>query len=60
MFKGDWTMSSNINKTCLNEIGWYREVIDDYAKTVVSLTNLKKKDVPFILTQECQNESIHG
>lgn len=36
-------------------MGWYREAIEDYANTTIPFTNLTKKDVPFIWTQECQN-----
>ena len=42
-------------RSALGHIGWYREVIEDYANTAISLTNLTKKEVPFMWTQECQN-----
>ena len=39
----------------LGHTGWYREAIEDYANTAIPLTNLTKKYVPFMWTQECQN-----
>ena len=42
-------------RSALGHIGWYREAIENYANTAIPLTNLTKKDVPFMWTQDSQN-----
>jgi hypothetical protein len=34
--------------------GYYRRLVPNFAGLAKSLTNLTKKDVPFVWTQECQ------
>ena len=38
----------------LGHVGWYRELIPSYAKIVLPITHLLKKDVKFEWTEECQ------
>ena len=38
----------------LGHVGWYRELIPDFAKIAVPITQLFKKDVRFVWTEECQ------
>ena len=38
----------------LGHVGWYRELIPDYAKIVVPITQLLKKDCKFDWTDACQ------
>ena len=38
----------------LGHVGWYRELIPDFAKIAVPITHLLKKDVRFVWTDECQ------
>ena len=38
----------------LGHVGWYRELIPDFAKIVVPITQLLKKDCKFVWTEACQ------
>ena len=38
----------------LGHVGWYRELISDFAKIAVPITQLHKKDIRFVWTDECQ------
>ena len=38
----------------LGHVGWYRELIPDFAKIAVPITQLLKKDIRFFWTDECQ------
>ena len=38
----------------LGHVGWYRELIPDFAKIAVPITQLLKKDCKFVWTEDCQ------
>ena len=38
----------------LRHVGWYRELIPDFAKIAVPITQLLKKDIRFVWTDDCQ------
>ena len=38
----------------LGHVGWYRELIPDFAKIAVPITQLLKKDCRFVWTEDCQ------
>ena len=38
----------------LGHVGWYRELIPDFAKITVPITDLLKKDCRFVWTEDCQ------
>ena len=38
----------------LGHVAWYRELIPDFAKITVSISQLLKKDIRFVWTEECQ------
>ena len=42
----------------LGHVGWYRELIPDFAKIAVPITHLLKKDVRFVWTDECQKAFV--
>ena len=42
----------------LGHVRWYRELIPDFAKIAVPITQLLKKDVRFVWTDECQKAFV--
>ncbi len=38
----------------LGHVGWYRELISDFAKIAVPIMQLLKKDCRFVWTEACQ------
>ena len=51
-----WPRPTNIKQVqgFLGLANYYRRMISDYAEIAIPLTNLLKKDVPFVWTRECQ------
>ena len=49
------TNSKGISKL-LGHVGWYRELIPNFSKIMVPITNLLKNDVKFEWTEACQKD----